>query len=294
MMKGFSISTGGGAQGGNKVRTLVLVAIVVVLGAASLLSKADRFMGRANALVTAVKELVGGETPAPAPAPARALAAAPATPAADSGRDSTTAPATATKPADGTVAQAGAPAPQQPKAGVPGAAAKAAATKAADAASARVNAQTVEEPAAPAAKAAPATPPAAKPAPATTAAAAPARAATNPAIEAAALIQREVFTYESEGRRDPFVSLMRTTDLRPALQDLRLTGIIFDHTGQRPVAIMRETTTNEQFRVTTGMTLGRMRVAEIRPKKVIFIIEEFGFSRRDSLVLVDPTTKRIQ
>jgi hypothetical protein len=287
MMKGFSISSGGGSQGGgNKVRTLVLAGIVVVLGGFALVSKADRALGRATALVTVVKGLVGIEEAAPAPAPA--VAAAPATPAPDSAADST-----AAKPADSTVAQAGAPAPQQGRAGVPGAAAKAAATKAADAASARVNAQTVEEPAAPAAKA-PVTAPATKPAaPAATPAAAPARAATNPAIEAAALIQREVFTYESEGRRDPFVSLMRTTDLRPALQDLRLTGIIFDHTGQRPVAIMRETSTNEQYRVTTGMTLGRMRVAEIRPKKVIFIIEEFGFSRRDSLVLADPTTKRI-
>lgn len=136
--------------------------------------------------------------------------------------------------------------------------------------------------------------------PAGNAAAKPA-AATPPAAPAAAptgspsaitVVMREQFVYEVGGRRDPFVSLMRSSQLRPALQDLRLTGILFDHTGRRPVAIMREAGTNEQYRVTTGMSLGRMHVEEIRPKSVIFIIEEFGYSRRDSLVLLEPTRMR--
>ena len=92
-------------------------------------------------------------------------------------------------------------------------------------------------------------------------------------------------------RRDPFVSLMTTSDLRPTLTDLRLTGILYDLSGRRPVAILRDIA-GGQWRVTTGMTLGRMRVAQIKPKTIIFTIEEFGFNRQDSLILGDTTRVR--
>jgi len=105
-------------------------------------------------------------------------------------------------------------------------------------------------------------------------------------------ILREVFDYDAEGRRDPFFSLLTTTDLRPTLADLRLTGVILDPSGRRSVAIMREAGTNTQYRVTTGMMLGRMRVALIKARAVIFSIEEFGLNRQDSLVLGDTTKAR--
>ena len=106
-------------------------------------------------------------------------------------------------------------------------------------------------------------------------------------------IMREVFDYGVQGRRDPFFSLLATGDLRPMLADLRLTTILYDLSGRRPVAVMNDVTTNLQYRVTTGMMLGRMRVTQIGPRKVIFAIEEFGFSRADSLVLADkPQTRQ--
>jgi hypothetical protein len=106
-------------------------------------------------------------------------------------------------------------------------------------------------------------------------------------------IMREVFDYGIQGRRDPFFSLLSTGDLRPMLSDLRLTTILYDLSGRRPVAVMNDVSTNLQYRVTTGMMLGRMRVTQIRPRKVIFAIEEFGFSRTDSLVLADkPQTRQ--
>jgi hypothetical protein len=37
-----------------------------------------------------------------------------------------------------------------------------------------------------------------------------------------------------------------------------------------------------------------MRVAAIHPKQVVFTIEEFGFSRQESLALADSTTPRTQ
>ena len=108
------------------------------------------------------------------------------------------------------------------------------------------------------------------------------------------VVMREVFTYEPAGRRDPFVSLLSTSDLRPSITDLKLVGILYDESGRRPVAIMREFGTNTQYRVTTGMTLGRMRVTSIRRRAVIFTIEEFGLNRMDTLVLGDTTKVRIR
>ena len=104
-------------------------------------------------------------------------------------------------------------------------------------------------------------------------------------------VMRETFDYTRDTRRDPFVSLMTTSDLRPTLSDLRLTGILYDLSGRRPVAILRDIA-GGQWRVTTGMTLGRMRVAQIKPKTIIFTIEEFGFNRKDSLILGDTTRVR--
>ena len=107
-------------------------------------------------------------------------------------------------------------------------------------------------------------------------------------------VTREVFSYEPTARRDPFFSLILTEDLRPLLSDLRLVGILHDASGRRSVAIMRDVLTNAQYRVNAGMQLGRMRVAQIKPRVVIFTIDEFGLSRQDSLFLVDSTKVRIR
>jgi hypothetical protein len=104
------------------------------------------------------------------------------------------------------------------------------------------------------------------------------------------VIMREAFDYDAGGRRDPFFSLMTSAELRPTIADLRLTGVLVHPT--RPVAVLRDIGTNTQYRVTLGSTLGRMRVALIKPRVVIFSIEEFGLNRQDSLVLRDTTKAR--
>jgi hypothetical protein len=106
------------------------------------------------------------------------------------------------------------------------------------------------------------------------------------------VIMRESYDYSASGRRDPFVSLLSTNELRPAMSDLRLTGILFDHVGGHSVATLRDVGSNAQYRVTVGSGLGRMRVSAIRTKTVLFTIEEFGSSRQDSLVLGDSTRAR--
>lgn len=128
------------------------------------------------------------------------------------------------------------------------------------------------------------------PAPAQAAAAAP--APKQPVNEV--LINREQYAYPGAGRRDPFVSLMNTEELRPLLGDLKLVAVALDPTGRNSVAVLRDVSTKEQYRVKVGQELGRMRVAAIRSKEVVFGIEEFGYSRQESLEMTDSTKVRTQ
>jgi hypothetical protein len=173
---------------------------------------------------------------------------------------------------------------------VPGAAAKAAAQHAVAATNAHIAAEQAVEAPQPAAKGAGQAP-----------AKSPAKAVERPVsgksdlvVDTAGttpVIMRESYDYSREGRRDPFVSLLTTNELRPTMSDLRLTGILFDQ-GGHSVATLRDLATNASYRVATGATLGRMRVSAIRLKTVVFTIDEFGTTRQDSLYLGDSTKVR--
>ena len=126
-------------------------------------------------------------------------------------------------------------------------------------------------------------------------AAVPAPAPVEKTAPAEVLINRETFNYGATGRRDPFVSLMNTEELRPLLGDLKLVAVALDPTGRNSVAVLRDVTTKEQYRVKVGQEIGRMRVASIQAKSVVFGIEEFGYSRQESLAMtVDSTKVRTQ
>jgi hypothetical protein len=121
--------------------------------------------------------------------------------------------------------------------------------------------------------------------------AAPAVAATAADTTPKVLINREIFQYDGDNRRDPFVSLLTTSDLRPLLSDLKLVAVAYDPRGQNSVAVLRDLTSKEQYRVRVGQTIGRMRVAAIQEKAVIFTIEEFGYSRQEILPIIADSTK---
>lgn len=123
-------------------------------------------------------------------------------------------------------------------------------------------------------------------------------AATVPAATAdtgsRVLINREIFQYDGDGRRDPFVSLLTTSDLRPLLTDLKLVAVAYDPRGQNSVAVLRDVTSKSQYRVRVGQTIGRMRVAAIQEKAVIFTIEEFGYSRQELLPIQPPDSSKMR
>jgi hypothetical protein len=100
-----------------------------------------------------------------------------------------------------------------------------------------------------------------------------------------ASLVREVFAYEGGGR-DPFMSLLRSGDVRPLLSDLKLTTIVYDgRFAARSVAVLRDITNRRLYRVKTGDIIGRLKVTQIRPREIVFTVQEFGFERQETLSL---------
>ena len=96
---------------------------------------------------------------------------------------------------------------------------------------------------------------------------------------------REVFAYEGGGR-DPFMSLLRSGDVRPLISDLKLTTIIYDaRYAARSVAVLRDITNRRIYHVKVGDIIGRLKVTQIRPREIVFTVQEFGFERQETLSL---------
>ncbi len=96
---------------------------------------------------------------------------------------------------------------------------------------------------------------------------------------------REVFAYEGGGR-DPFMSLLKSGDVRPLISDLKLTTVVYDgRFASRSVAVLRDITNRRIYRVKTGDIIGRLKVTQIRPREVVFTVQEFGFERQETVSL---------
>ncbi|HXY18431.1 MAG TPA: hypothetical protein VEH83_00390 [Gemmatimonadales bacterium] len=96
--------------------------------------------------------------------------------------------------------------------------------------------------------------------------------------------RREVYHY-SGGSRDPFLTLIASSDVRPMITDLRLVSVIYDPHYGRSVAVVRESPGDKIHRLKRGDTVGRLKVLQIRQYEVVFQIEEFGFERQEVLSL---------
>ncbi len=96
---------------------------------------------------------------------------------------------------------------------------------------------------------------------------------------------REVYAYEGGGR-DPFMSLLKSGDVRPLISDLKLTTVVYDgRFASRSVAVLRDITNRRIYRLKTGDIIGRLKVTQIRPREVVFTVQEFGFERQETLSL---------
>jgi len=103
-------------------------------------------------------------------------------------------------------------------------------------------------------------------------------------------LTREVFAYRGAGR-DPFLSLLKSGDVRPLPGDVRVVGIAYDaRYPQRSVATIRDTTSGKRYVVHVSDTIGRMRIREIRQSAVVAQLEEFGVERQ----IVLPLRRRLE
>ena len=98
-------------------------------------------------------------------------------------------------------------------------------------------------------------------------------------------VQRESFSYGG-GSRDPFASLMDLKSAGPELADLQLVGIYEDmRDAANSVAVLRDKVTGKRHKLRAGEQIGRLKVAQIRPKDIVFTVEDFGFERQETLSL---------
>jgi hypothetical protein len=99
-------------------------------------------------------------------------------------------------------------------------------------------------------------------------------------------IVRETFAYQG-GARDPFSSLIANTSSGPELVDLDLVGIYVDmRAPSNSVVILREKKANgKRYKMRAGDRLGRIRLAQIDDHNAVFMIQDLGFERQETLSL---------
>ena len=96
---------------------------------------------------------------------------------------------------------------------------------------------------------------------------------------------RETFAY-SGSVRDPFNSLLNMEKAGPELADLQLVGIYQNmRVPSGSIAVFREREGGKRHKLRAGDQLGRSRVVQIRDRDVVFIVEDFGFERQETLSL---------
>jgi hypothetical protein len=96
---------------------------------------------------------------------------------------------------------------------------------------------------------------------------------------------RETFSYQGGGR-DPFISLLKSGDVRPLITDLKLVTVVYDDRyPARSVVVLRDITSGKRYRAKMGDVIGRLRVTQIRPRDVVFTVQEFGTERQQTLSL---------
>jgi len=102
-------------------------------------------------------------------------------------------------------------------------------------------------------------------------------------------LKREIFRYRGSGR-DPFQSLVADgVSLRPFIQDLRVSSILFDaRYPSRSVAVLVDESDNSIYEVRTGTGIGRLRIGRITENSVVITIVELGVPRQVELEIPTP------
>jgi hypothetical protein len=98
-------------------------------------------------------------------------------------------------------------------------------------------------------------------------------------------VMRETFAYAG-GTRDPFASLINTAKSGPEIADLDLVGVYLDlRTPSNNIVVLREKLSSKRHKMRVGDQLGRARLTQIRSRDAVFMIQDFGFERQETLSL---------
>lgn len=110
-----------------------------------------------------------------------------------------------------------------------------------------------------------------------------------PADTVQLVFEREVFSYPSHLRRNPFRPLTGVGDSGPRFEELTLLGAIVSSDPGASVALLgvagAQTPGAATQRLRVGQALGNVRVLEIRPREIVVEVEEFGLRERVTMQL---------
>lgn len=107
------------------------------------------------------------------------------------------------------------------------------------------------------------------------------------------VFEREVYSYPTFDRRDPFEPLSSGSEGEPRFEDLTLLGVIYSTNPTESVALLgislgEETQAGNSFRVRRGDRIGNTRILAIQTDRVIVEVEEFGLTEQRSLAVKRP------
>jgi hypothetical protein len=98
-------------------------------------------------------------------------------------------------------------------------------------------------------------------------------------------VLRETFAYGG-GTRDPFNSLLNIDKNGPEVADCDLVGVYQDlRNPSNSVVVLREKVSAKRHKLRVGDQLSRARLVQIRPRDAVFMIQDFGFERQETLSL---------
>jgi type II secretory pathway pseudopilin PulG len=101
-------------------------------------------------------------------------------------------------------------------------------------------------------------------------------------------VMRETFAYGG-GTRDPFSSLINSSKDGPEIADLDLVGVYQDlRSPSNSVVVLREKVSSKRHKMRVGDQLSRAKLVQIRARDAVFMIQDFGFERQETLSLRKP------
>lgn len=118
--------------------------------------------------------------------------------------------------------------------------------------------------------------------------------------EAELAFEREVFSYPTFARRNPFEPLLASTEGGPRWEGMRLEGVVYDADPRFSIAILSSGramvrggevgadpagTVGQMARLRVGERWGNIRIIEIRKDNVLIEVEEFGLTEQRTMQL---------